>query len=65
MWERRDGREQVRSDRLACDEQIDRLQPRGEGRIDEVFAFAREQARPRALGAALQPADELEPRVRR
>ena len=65
MGERGDGGEQLGLDRLAGDEQIDRLDARRPRRLDEVLALADEQAELLPLPAALEPPHELQPRVRR
>jgi hypothetical protein len=66
MRERRDPREQLGLDRLAGDEQLDRLDPGRRGGCDEVLALDGEE--PELLALALlreELADELQRRVRR
>ena len=60
---RRDPGEQLRLDVLAGDEQVDRLDPSGAGRVDEILALADEQAELVPLPPALQLADQLQARV--
>jgi hypothetical protein len=62
--ERRDGREELGLDRLAGDEQVDRLDPGPPRGIDEVLALTDEEPQLRALPPALQLADELQARIR-
>ena len=61
----RDLREQLRLDVLAGDEPVDRLRAGGEPGLDEILSLAHEQPEPLALPARLQPADQLQARVRR
>ena len=66
MRQRRDGGEQLRLDRLARDEELDRLDPGRGGRLDQVLALDREE--PELLALALlreELPDELQRRVRR
>src|SRR5687768_386727 len=60
MPERRRVRQQRRLDRLARDEQLDRLDAGGPGRVDEVLPFRHEQAQLRAPAARGELADELQ-----
>ena len=45
MPERRDLAEELRDDVLAGDEELDRLDPRRPGRLDEILALDREETR--------------------
>ena len=60
MRQRRDLREQLRQNRLPGDEQLDRLDPRIESRLDEILALGRELTELVAPAAGLELADELE-----
>jgi hypothetical protein len=63
MRQRRHRGQQVRQDVLARDEQLDRLDPRRGGRVDEVLALADEEPGFVAVLALREPADERELRV--
>ena len=66
MSQRRDGGEQLGLDRLARNEELDRLDPGGRCRLDQVLTLDREE--PELLALALlreELADELQRRVRR
>jgi len=65
VGERRDPCEQLRLDGLARDKQVDRLDAFRPRRLDEILALADEEAELRALAAAFEAADELQPRVGR
>jgi hypothetical protein len=58
--ERRDLGQQQGLDVLARDEQLDGLDSRGGGRLDEILAFRDEQLQLVAPAALRQLADELE-----
>ena len=60
MRQRRDLCEQLRQDRLPGDEQLDRLDPRIQRRLDEILPLGRELPELGAPAARLQLADELE-----
>jgi hypothetical protein len=60
MAERRDLGEQLRLDVLPRDEQLDRLDARGEGGLDEILALRRKQPELVAPAAIVQLAGELE-----
>ena len=64
MRQRRDAGEQLGLDRLARDQELDRLDARLEGGVDEVLALGDEQAELVALPRRGQLAHELQPRVR-
>ena len=64
MRHRRDLREQVRLDVLACTEQLDRLDARLVGRLNEILALDDEQPLLLALAPRLeQPMDEAQLRI--
>jgi hypothetical protein len=56
VTERRDLGEQLRLDGLPGDEQLDRLEPGGDRRVDEVLALDREEPQ---LGAVLARREKL------
>jgi hypothetical protein len=60
MRQRRNLGEQLRQNVLPGDEQLDRLDPRIEGRLDEILALGRELPELVSPAARLQLADELE-----
>src|SRR5262249_13265785 len=62
--QRRDRGQQRGVDRLAGDEHVGRLEPGGERSVDEILALADEQAELRPRAPALQPAHQLQARVR-
>jgi len=59
----RDIREQLRRDRLARYEQVDRLDPGGGRSLDEILALRDEQPELVAPAPVAKLADELEPLV--
>jgi hypothetical protein len=63
MCERRDLGDQLAGDRLARDEQLDRLEPGIRRRLDEVFALRDEQPELVTPAPVMELADELEPLV--
>jgi len=60
MRQRRDLCEQLRKNGLPGDEQLDRLDPRIQRRLDEILALGRELPELVAPATRLQLADELE-----
>ena len=60
MRKRRDLCKQLRQNGFPGDEQLDRLDPRIERRLDEILALSRELSELVAPAARLQLADELE-----
>jgi hypothetical protein len=60
MRQRRDLCEQLRQDRLPGNEQLDRLDPCIQSRLDEIVALGRELPELVAPPTRLQLADELE-----
>ena len=60
MSERRHLAEQLRFDIVAADEQLDRLDARRRGRVDEILTLDEEEAELVAPAALVQLADELE-----
>jgi hypothetical protein len=58
--ERRHRCELRRVDVLARHEQLDRLDARGTRRLDEILAFADEQAQLLALARGREPSDQLQ-----
>jgi hypothetical protein len=60
MRQRRDLREQLRQNRLPGDEQLDRLDPRIQRRLDEILALGRELPELVPPPTRLQLANELE-----
>ena len=66
MSQRRDGGEQLRLDRLARNEELDRLDPGGGCGLDQVLTLDREEPELLALAFLRQELpDELQRRVRR
>ncbi len=61
--ERRHLREQLGRDVLSRDEQVDRLDARGERRLDQILALSDEQPELVAPAPVPELADELEPLV--
>jgi hypothetical protein len=63
MPERRHLREQLRRDVVPCDENVGRLEARGEPGLDEVLSLDGEQPELVAPAPVVELADELEPLV--
>jgi hypothetical protein len=66
VGQRRDRREQLGLDVLSSDEELDRLDAGGRGRVDQILPLDREE--PELLALALlreELPDELQRRVRR
>ncbi len=64
MRKRRDLGQQLGRHGLTGDQELDRLEPRRERRVDEIFALGEEQPELVAPVARMQLADELQLRVR-
>jgi hypothetical protein len=62
--QRRDGGNQLGRDVLSRDEQLLRLQARGQPGINEVFALDREQPQLVPPAPVTQLANQLQPRIR-
>jgi hypothetical protein len=65
VGEPRGASEHLRLDVAPGREQVDRFEPGGEARLDKVFSLDDEQSEPLALPPAVQPAEELDPWIRR
>jgi hypothetical protein len=60
MSERRHLGEQLRLDGVACNEQLDRLDPRRRGRVRDILTLDEKEAELVAPAAFVQLADEFE-----